>query len=336
MYDNRVTTTLSILEVQVWLQIFGYYDGPLDGDPTNDAFKTDLKKFQSDYPQAGTADGIYGPKTESALLPLVEQARASEAWPNAEDDIPDPPADKPPPIEDVGQLRRWRLTRYWISDAAGGDIPMYDPQKNVLEHVSAASFASASLEGTIYGPDKSLLNVTGIWVDVDADTYQPVYDYADSQGWLPDKAGYAGIRISDGRVTQAFSFKRVATGPNGYPRWQKNIEGLPFKTIATDTGQMPKSDPAYKGKGGVIPAGTWVFVLELYGMDLPDGGVHDGWVQANDTGSAIYGAHLDLFIGHVSNRSIRIPNLGSLSNGYRCHIWFEGIEKLDIDYSYGL
>ncbi len=207
----------------------------------------------------------------------------------------------------------------------------------MLERVSPASFASASLEGTIYGPDQKLLNVAGRYVSVDAATYQPVYDYADSQGWIPDKAGYAGLRLDDsGNVIQAASFKEVQGGPNGYPRWQLGIEGLPFKTIATDTGQMRKSDPTYKGKGGVIPAGTWVFILELSGMTLPDGSKHDGWVQANDTGSAIYGAHLDLFVGHVSNRSYPIPNLGSLNNGYRCHIWFEGIDKLSIDYSYGL
>lgn len=333
-------TTLTTYEVRYYLAILGYSDGkypddPPAADPTNPKYRRQIEAFQADYRElAGNPDGIYGPKTESAMLPLIKQIVAVDGWrvPAAPPETT-APAEKPA-YKDMGDLRRWRLTEYWISDAVEGDIPIQDQHGNAIASVSEHSYISAALEGTIYGPDKSLINVAGGWRSVDADVYQPVYDIAEAKGWLPDKAGYAGIRIADGRVTQAMTFKVVEGGPNGYPIW-KHIEGVPFRTMATDTGQMRKSDPDFKGKG-VIPAGTWVFVLELYGLALPDGSTHDGWVQANDTGGAIYGAHLDLFVGHESNRGFRIPNLGHLYNGHRCHIWFEGVEKLSIDYSYGL
>ncbi len=328
-----MATTLTTLEVQTWLGIFGYYDGSLDGDPNNARYKAALEEFQGDYEtKAGNPDGIYGPNTESALLPLVEQAKASGGWPDAETPKPPLPTDRPPPIEDVGQLRRWQLTEYWISTAVAGDIPMLSPSGEVLETMSPNSYVSGSLEGTIYGTDGRVINTASGWINVDADTYQPVYEIAARNGWLPDKAGYAGIQVADGKVTKAMTFEVVKTGPNGWPYW-KGIEASPFRTMAADVGTVGKSDPTYKGKGGVIPVGTWVFVLELSKLVLPDGTTHDGWVRVNDQGSAIYGAHLDLFVGPKSNNTFSIPNLG---DGERCHIWFDGIDKLAIDYDYGL
>ena len=106
----------------------------------------------------------------------------------------------------------------------------------------------------------------------------------------------------------------------------------PFRTIATDTGRLRRHDPAFKKKGGVIPVGTRVFILELVGMPLPDGTTHDGWCVANDTGGGIFGAHIDLFTGYRAfARKTFIPSLDLV------HLWFEGIEtRIPTDYSYGL
>ncbi len=57
----------------------------------------------------------------------------------------------------------------------------------------------------------------------------------------------------------------------------------PFRSLAVD----PK----------VIPIGTKVVIPLAVGALLPDGSSHDGVFVAEDTGSAIKGAHVDLFCG---------------------------------------
>jgi 3D (Asp-Asp-Asp) domain-containing protein len=56
----------------------------------------------------------------------------------------------------------------------------------------------------------------------------------------------------------------------------------PYKSIAVDP--------------SVVPLGTRVYIPELAGKTMPDGSVHDGWVQADDTGGAILGNHIDFFV----------------------------------------
>lgn len=48
----------------------------------------------------------------------------------------------------------------------------------------------------------------------------------------------------------------------------------------------------------VIPRRTKLFIRETVGMRLADGGVHDGYWYASDTGGAIKGAKIDLYTGH--------------------------------------
>lgn len=65
----------------------------------------------------------------------------------------------------------------------------------------------------------------------------------------------------------------------------------------------------------VIPRRTRLFIRETVGMRLPDGGRHDGYWYATDTGGAIKGAKIDLYTGHgsASMRPVRALNLGRLS-----------------------
>lgn len=59
---------------------------------------------------------------------------------------------------------------------------------------------------------------------------------------------------------------------------------VPMRTVATD----PR----------VVPKRSILFIKETVGMDLPDGGRHDGIWYASDTGGAIKGQRIDLFSGN--------------------------------------
>lgn len=61
---------------------------------------------------------------------------------------------------------------------------------------------------------------------------------------------------------------------------------VPMRTVATD----PK----------VIPRRSILFIKETVGMELPDGGAHDGIWYASDTGGAIKGQRIDLYSGSGS------------------------------------
>ena len=69
----------------------------------------------------------------------------------------------------------------------------------------------------------------------------------------------------------------------------KNYKLIPYRTIAVDRSQTP------------IPWGTVVYIPAAKGnpITLPDGSVvkHDGYFFAGDTGGAIKGSHIDVYIG---------------------------------------
>jgi hypothetical protein len=311
---------LTIPDVQAALKKLGYFDGEVDGDYQGANFRDDLRRFQRDYPAAGAADGWYGPKTNAVLEPILGELR--QRAPAA-----------------VQSMRRWHMTHYYVGDVrphGQGNVPLYNDKGEVLERVAARAFVEASLEGSSRLRDGRLINVAG-WRPAGADRpmYDPVLSIARQNGWLPQKPGYAGLRVGDGKVTEVRTFAVKKPGPKGWPICAKNIECDPYRTVAADNGILPRHDPAWKGKGGVVPAGTRVFILELAGVKLPDNTTHDGWVTVNDTGGGIFGAHFDIFTGTrviaQSQAGKRVPVYG------RAHIWFEGIEgRLPFDYAYGL
>ena len=59
---------------------------------------------------------------------------------------------------------------------------------------------------------------------------------------------------------------------------------VPLRTVAID----PR----------VVPRRTRLFIRETVGLRLPDGGAHDGFWYASDTGGAIKGNKIDLYTGH--------------------------------------
>lgn len=272
---------------------------------------TSLAQFQRD--RGLTPDGVLGPKTRAVLEPLLAAA-----------------ANAP------GPLRRWQLTAYYVGDVkawSGPSVPMRTPSGKLLANVPAGAFAEAALEGATKLADGRLVGVAQpAYSPCDAATFEPVLAIARRNGWIPSKPGYAGILVSaDGkRATQARNFDLRKSGPKGWPLEAKGIECDPFRTLAADNGLLSKHDPRFKGKGGLVPAGTHVWILELVGKQLPDGTTHDGWCTVNDTGGGIYGAHFDVFTGSRAwAKQASLP--------HRAHVWFEGIEdRVPRDYEYGL
>ena len=305
---------LTTTDVQEALKKLGYYDGPIDGDYTSTNYRSDLRTFQRDYNIE--PDGWYGNDTEKKLAPLVQVLKSA------------------PP--ELVECRRWQLTTYYVGDARawiGPLVPMKTPDGSTLASVAPGAFAEAALEGATKLANGMLVGVTSpAYSPCDATVFQPVYDIAKRNGWIPEKPGYAGIQLSADkqRAAAARNFEVRKSGKKGWPVESLGIECEPFKTMAVDNGRLPKHDPKYRSLGGVVPAGTRAWILELVGMKLPDGTNHDGWVTANDTGGGIYGAHSDLFVGTKAlGRSMRIPS--------RAHVWFDGCEvRIPISYSYGL
>jgi 3D (Asp-Asp-Asp) domain-containing protein len=90
---------------------------------------------------------------------------------------------------------------------------------------------------------------------------------------------------------------------------------VPYRSVAVDR--------------AVVPYGTWLWVAELDGVAVPGeapwgGFVHDGCVQAADTGGSIDGAHLDWFVGLKSSYRTLDGDLGLAhvtvsDGGDRCH-----------------
>lgn len=316
---------LSIKEVKDGLRMLGYYDGKITADPMDQNFRDDLRIFQRDLHI--DIDGWYGEESEGKLLPLVRK-------------LTHPPGDK------FYEMRRWFLTCYYYANEADfprrNMVPVVNPKGKKLAEVPARFFASLALEGTGKLRDGRILNVASNPTTRKCDpfVFAPVFNIAKRADWIPrkradgtwtdDKSGWAGIRTDGKQATHSRTFYEKKPGPGGWTKERKGIELEPFRTLATDTGNMRRHDPKFKRKGGVVPPGTRVYILEYDGLELPDGTVHDGWFVANDTGGGIYGAHFDVFVGYRKWCTGKfVP--------HRAHIWFEGIEdKLGMNYDYGL
>lgn len=234
-------------------------------------------------------------------------------------------------------FRNWRLTYYYVADQndySGPDVvPVYSKTGELLCKVSAAFFSNMALEGTGKLKDGRLLNVSGVSVPVSKDDYQPVLDY--HKKYLSKRSyNYSGLIVSDDKVSKASSFHFIEKEKIGLGYGTlRGIPLKPFKTLAADIGLTLKSDKLYKGKGGVVPAGTKVYIKEFDGLMCPDGAggtyKHDGWCVVNDTGGGIFGAHFDVFVGtRALSKLVKIPTNAKIS--------FDGIEKLPENYSYGL
>lgn len=245
---------------------------------------------------------------------------------------PAPKKERPKPVTD--EMRRWRLTQYYVASQSEHPGQMVVPVLRYdgveLGRATPAFFSSLSLEGTGILGNGKLVDVAGTYINVDPDLFQPVWDY--HKRYLSKRApGYSGLVVKDDRVTKAFAFKQVPSDAIGVGFGKDNgVPRTPWRTLAADIGRTPRDDPRYKGKGGLVPLGTDVYIKELDGVPLPDGTVHDGWCVVNDTGGGIFGAHFDVFVGYASNeKKVRVSD--------EAHVWFDKIgERVPTDYDYGL
>lgn len=125
-------------------------------------------------------------------------------------------------------------------------------------------------------------------------------------------------RLVDGRVVNVShsvdGVSRYRISPYPYGLGVGNCPLEPFLSIAVDPER--------------IPLGSVVRIEETIGMPLPDGTFHDGFWRAEDTGGAIQGDRIDLFlgesenarwlarakIGHLQALSVRLVTKGKLSD----------------------
>lgn len=239
---------------------------------------------------------------------------------------------------DEANQRKWRLTYYYVSEQnlwkGAATVPVYDKNKKLLASVEPGFFAQMSLEGTGKCRDGRLLNVADVNVPVNSDDYAPVWEY--HKKFLTNRPpGYSGLVVKNDIVVAAaayFVIQQSALG-KGYGIL-RGIPMDPFRTIAADIGVHGKHDSRFKGKGGLVPLTSKVYIREFVGVKCPDGQggnfIHDGWFVVNDTGGGIYGAHFDIFVGTKSLVSnVKIPAIA--------HVWFDGIDtKVNPEYTFGL
>jgi hypothetical protein len=262
------------------------------------------------------------------------------------------------PPTDPSAYRKFRLTTYHVVDEVDYPVgtvrvPIYDGKGNKLAEGSPEFFAKLSLEGTARLNDGRLINVDGgnkkkkqkktvpvahgDFAEVLA-YHRKAYAKRDEQrrkdGLPPISYGYSGLVVDGGRVTRALSFHEVPRDKRGVGYGSaRGIPHTPFRTLAADIGHpdYPNVEPKWRGKGGVVPPRTHVYIKEYDGLRLPGGSTHDGWFIVNDTGGGIFGAHFDVFVGsrQLGNDAAPLPAFGQ--------VWFAGIEnRVPAGYTRGL
>jgi len=243
--------------------------------------------------------------------------------------------------------RKFRLTTYHVVDQ--GDFPtgstviaFLDKNGNEIAEGSPSFFAKVSLEGTGKLLDGRLINVAGANTPAKHADYSAVLDYHNvayesrnrknlAEGKDPVSFGYSGLVVSGGIITSVKAFHIISASKIGAGYGTlRGIPLVPFRTLAADLGLLKRHEPSLKGSGGLVPAGTQVYIKEYDGLQLPDKSIHDGWFTVNDTGGAIFGVHFDVFVGTAAFRKqVKLPEFG--------RVWFNGIEqRIPSNYTYGL
>ncbi|BDI06685.1 hypothetical protein CATMQ487_36550 [Sphaerotilus microaerophilus] len=316
----------------------------------DDRTKQALADFRSRHGLG--ADARLDAATRSALTDaLAQRARwASASTPTTSSNSHHPARRSGvTPPSDPSAYRQFRLTTYHVVDQAdeptgAARIPIVDIKGNTLGEGGPAFFAKLSLEGTGRLTDGRLVNVTGKTVAVRHADYDDVLAYHNKayakvnekrakQGRKPVSTRYSGITVSSGQVVRAFAFHVVEPAMRGLGYGMaRGVAYEPFRTLAADIGttKYANVEPRWKGRGGLVPPGTQVYIKEYDGLQIPGIGMHDGWFVVNDTGGAIFGAHFDVFTGtEALRRQVKVPAVG--------HVWFDGIDsRIPKGYTYGL
>lgn len=88
---------------------------------------------------------------------------------------------------------------------------------------------------------------------------------------------------------------RWARSPHPYGTGARDNPLRPFRSIACDIGWVGGSRPWVNG--GYPAFGQQLYIPAADGVVLPDGTVHDGIFTCEDTGGAVNGNHIDVFLG---------------------------------------
>lgn len=238
------------------------------------------------------------------------------------------------------EYRKWRLTYYYVSDqrqfSGSPSVPVYDKNGDILTRVEPAFFGQMSLEGTGRLRDGRLLNVAGANVNVRHSDYALVWE-RHKKILSKRPPGYSGLVVKSGQVVAASAFRWVSQEQIGVGFGSLRGKPLiPYRSLAADIGALKRHDPRWKGKGGICPLFTRVFIKEFVGKECPnvDGTTftHDGWFEVVDTGGGIFGKHFDVFVGTpMLAKAVKIPSI--------VNVWYDSIDERvppDEKYSYGL
>lgn len=114
-----------------------------------------------------------------------------------------------------------------------------------------------------------------------------VYNYA-------GVAGAAQTSCSHGPSERV----RWHTSPHPHGTGARSNPLQPYRTIACDLGWVGGSTPWVNG--GYPEFGQQLYIPAADGVVLPDGTVHDGVFTCEDTGGAVTGNHIDVFLGPMS------------------------------------
>lgn len=271
-----------IQQLQLQLLHSGYNIGQTlaDGD-FGPKTKAALQLFQKDH--GLNPDGVFGPKTKAAVN------KYCTVGPN-----------EPP---NVKHLSRFLVTSYMsAAEVDSGNnkvIPVMSDNNKLLATVDPQFFANLSLEGTGKLNDGRVLNVTGKYVtapQIVKNVLLPV-----CKQMFGNKYKYGGVNAD---ATKYLAFKVL--GPQ-FP-WGVGVKNEPLKLWISLAADLK-----------LIPFGTKVYIKELDSMTMPDGTIHDGWCQVDDTGSAIKYNQFDFYCGTKTF-------MKQLHKFDVLHIWFEGSE----------
>lgn len=193
-----------------------------------------------------------------------------------------------PANEDVSESLSLWATYYWIptvADQGKSGYPLLDMNGKFLgASLTRRDWCNAALEGSVRV--------------IDANGDDHVFNYVGS------RQDYQQIDCSDYVSLPGLGYSRFYRAKGHFGDGVSGYMLQPYRTIAVD--------PSY------IPYGTVLYIPSARGTNvvLPNGkqAVHDGYFYAADTGGALHGNHIDVFIGSaVSNpfQFIRSSKSGS-------------------------
>ena len=121
-----------------------------------------------------------------------------------------------------------------------------------------------------------------------------------------DPIGDLVMSALTGSLPGSADFKLKASLYNAGARGVGVLDSLGCKVVAMRTAAIDAR---------LIPKHTILFIKETVGLPMPDGGVHDGYWYASDTGGAIKGKRIDLYAGAsaAAMRALSKLNLKTLA-----------------------